>query len=115
MAKAMGAEVILLHVVIDLAMYSSIYPTTGIWQINENGVVDLYENANKSAHEFLDKAKHHLGDVSIQTLLKEGDAAQIILNISSEMKVDLWVLIARNGWKTLFMGSVTEEVLKKTN
>jgi nucleotide-binding universal stress UspA family protein len=117
MAKTMGAEVILLHVVIDLAMYSSIYPTMGIWQINENGVVDLYENANKSAHEFLDKAKHHLGDASIRTFLKEGDAAQMILNISSEMKVDCIVMGSHSQkWlENIVMGSVTEEVLRKTN
>ena len=116
MAKAMGAEVILLHVVIDLAMYSSIYPTMGIWQINENGVVDLYENANKNAHKFLDKAKHYLGDASIQTFLKEGDTAQMILNISSEMKVDCIVMGSHSQeWlENIVMGSVTEEVLRKT-
>jgi nucleotide-binding universal stress UspA family protein len=65
----------------------------------------------------LDKAKHHLGDASIQTFLKERDVAQMILNISSEMKVDCIVMGSHSQeWlENIVMESVTEEVLRKTN
>jgi len=40
MAKAMKAEIWLLNVGIDLGMYSSIYPTMGIWQIDSTNVMN---------------------------------------------------------------------------
>ena len=116
MAKAMNAEVVLLHVVIDFGTYSLVYPTMGVWQIETTDLIDTYENATKSARKFLDKAKHHLGDESIQTLLKEGDAAQLILNTASEMKVDCIVMGSHSQkWlENIIIGSVTQEVLRKT-
>jgi len=116
MAKAMEAEVVLLHVVIDLAMYSSVYPNMGVWQINEADVVDVYENANKSAGLFLDRSKRHLGDTTIQTLLKEGDTAQMILKTAEEVRADCIVMGSHSQkWlENIIMGSVTKEVLRKT-
>jgi len=116
MAKAMNAEVLLLHVVIDLAMYSSVYPNMGIWQINEADVIDVYESANKRAGVFLDRAKHHLGNASIQTLLKEGDTAQLILETAKEKDADCIVMGSHSQkWlENIIMGSVTKEVLRKT-
>lgn len=116
MAKAMNAEVILLHVVSDLNMYSAVYPDLGVWQIDANVVIDVYENANKSASKFLNKAKHHLGDISIQTILKEGDTAQLILITATEMKADCIVMGSHSQkWlENIVMGSVTKEVLRKS-
>jgi len=116
MAKAMNAEVVLLHVTVDLATYSSGYPNMGVWQIDEYDVIDLYESANKSARKFLDRAKRHLGDASVQTLLKEGDTAQLILNTSTEMNADCIVMGSHSQkWlENILMGSVTGEVLRKT-
>ena len=117
MAKAMNAEVVLLHVVVDLAMYSSVYPNMGVWQIDEFDVIDMYDNANKSAQKFLDRAKHHLGgDASIQTILKEGDTAQMILNTSTELKVNCIVMGSHSQkWlENILLGNVTKDVLRKT-
>ena len=116
MAKAMNAEVVLLHVTVDLATYSSGYPNMGVWQIDEYDVIDLYESANKSARKFLDRAKRHLGDASVQTLLKEGDSAQMILRTAKEMDVDCIVMGSHSlKWlENIIIGSVTQEVLRKT-
>jgi len=116
MAKAMNAEVVLLHVVIDLAMYSSVYPNMGVWQIDEANVIDVYESATKSAGIFLDKSKHHLGDATIQTLLKEGDSAQMILMAAKETHADCIVMGSHSQkWlENIILGSVTQEVLRKT-
>jgi nucleotide-binding universal stress UspA family protein len=115
-AKAMNAEVILLHVVFDLDIYSSVYANLGVWQIVANDVIDVFENDNKSAHKFLNRAKHHLGDTSIQTLLKEGDTTQMILITATEMKADCIVMGSHSQkWlENIVMGSVTKEVLRKT-
>jgi len=116
LAKAMNAEITLLHVGIDLAMYSSIYPTMGIWQIDESNVIDEYDEGNKDSHNFLQKAKRHLGDTAIQTLLKEGDPAQNILETAKGLKADCIVMGSHSKrWlENIVMGSATEEVLRKT-
>ena len=122
MAKAMAAEISLLHVGIDLAMYSLIYPTMGAWQIDEWNVLDEsnvmteYDIANKDSHNFLQKAKRHLGDTAIQTMLKEGDPAQNILETAKGLKADCIVMGSHSKrWlENIVMGSTTEEVLRKT-
>ena len=68
------------------------------------------------ARKLLDRAKHHLGDSSVHTLLKERDTAQMILNTSTEMKVDCIVMGShRQKWlENILLGSVTKLVLRKT-
>jgi len=116
LAKAMGAEVTLLHVVIDLASYSVIYPNMGIWQIDSSNVIDEYDNANKGSHNFLEKAKKYLGDTSIQLIQEEGDTAQMILQTAQNIKSDCIVMGSHSQrWlENILLGSVTEEVLRKT-
>jgi nucleotide-binding universal stress UspA family protein len=47
----------------------------------------------------LNRAKYHLGDTSIQTLLKEGDPAQMILITATEMNADCIVMgFHRQKW-----------------
>ena len=51
------------------------------------------------ACKLLDTAKHHLGDSSVHTLLKEGNTTQMILNTSTVMKVDCIVMgFHRQKW-----------------
>ena len=116
MATAMGAEVTLLHVVIDLAMYSTIYPSMGVWQVQTSDVLDVYDKANAGSLSFLEKAKKHLGDESIQIDLKEGDAATMILETADEIKADCIVVGSHSQkWlENILLGSVAEEVLRKT-
>ena len=117
MAKAMNAEILLLHVGLDLGMYSTVYPDMGGWQIDSVDLMDEYDNANKASHNFLEKAKKHLGDTSIQIMQKEGDAAQIILEAAHEIKADCIVMGSHSQkWlESILLGSVTKEVLQKTS
>src|SRR5665648_562648 len=83
MAKSMHAEVILLHVITDPVFYASAgySPIMGF-----SGYIDVsplqldnVQGLKNASLEFLDKSRQHLGDKSIQTLVREGDIADTIL------------------------------------
>ena len=116
LAKAMGAQVTLLHVSVDMAIYSGAYATMGAWQIDTLNSLDNHEMLNAGSRNFLEKAKRHLGDTAIQTMLKEGDPAQKILKAAHEIKADCIVMGSHSQkWlENILVGSVTEEVLRKT-
>src|SRR5450756_2439556 len=82
LAKAMNAEVILLHVISDPVYYSSAEysPIMGfdIFMEMVPLQLDSVEGLKKASQHFLDKSKIHLGDKTIQTLVKEGDFAESI-------------------------------------
>jgi nucleotide-binding universal stress UspA family protein len=116
MAEAMGAEVTLLHVVVNSAMYASAYDTMGIWQIDAVNTMETIKILDTASRNFLEKAKRHLGSNSIQTIQKEGDFAQMILQTADEIKADCIVMGSHSQkWlENILLGSVTEEVLRKT-
>jgi len=119
-AKTMEAEVILVHVMVDAMYYSSIenFPIMGY----TGSVIAplLLNSGNDSKNEsqnYLDKIKHHLGDNTIQTIVKEGDFADIILMTAEELKVDVIVMGSHSHkWlEEVLMGSVTEKVLHNSS
>jgi nucleotide-binding universal stress UspA family protein len=116
MAKAMGAEITLLHVLVNPAMYASAYDTMGIWQIETVNTMETFKVMENSSRNFLEKAKWHLRDTSIKTIQKEGDVAEMILETAHEIKADFVVMGSHSQkWlENIVMGSVTEEVLRKS-
>ena len=110
MAKAMGAEVILLHVVENLIAYSLSYLNMGPLQLDS--VVELKD----ASQQFLDKTKLLLGDVTIQTVVREGDFADSIIEALIEFDIDILVMgsLSKRWLEDIIMGSVTEQVMKKT-
>ena len=96
MAKSMNAEVILLHVITDPVFYS----TAGYSPImGFTGYIDMapvqfesIDGLKNASLQFLEKSKHHLGDKTIQTLVKEGDFADAILKTAQEVKADIIVV-----------------------
>lgn len=117
LAKAMGAEVLLIHVISDPAYYSStayspIMGFGGYMGLNfsQSGIID---ELKKASEDFLDQSKKHLGDTSIQTLVKEGDVAEIILDVAKESGADMIVLGSHSQkWlSAIIMGSATQKVL----
>ena len=114
MAKKYGAEVTLLHVLVDLSIYSAAYASMGEWQIDTLNMFDTDEMKNAGSRNFLEKGKRYLGDTAVKTLLKTGDSAQMILKSAQEMNVD-YIVIGSHSQKCLeniLMGSVTEKVLR---
>ena len=121
MAKSMNAKVVLLHVITDPVFYS----TSGYSPImGFNGYMDMgpmqldsVDGLKNASLQYLDKSKQHLGDESIQTLVKEGDFAESILNTAKEMNADVIVMgsHSRKWLENIIMGSVTEKVLNHTS
>ena len=121
MAKAMNAEVVLLHVISDPVYYSSTeYSPIMGYSGNMDIVqlqVDSIDGLKEASQLFLDKTKLHLGDETIQTLVKEGDFAKSILKAAKESHADIIVVgsHSRKWVENIVMGSVTEHVLHHTN
>jgi nucleotide-binding universal stress UspA family protein len=120
-AKSMDAEVILIHVIIDLVYYSSseFSPIMGYTGYLEAGPfpLDNTDGLKNAAQHFLDKTKQHLGDKTIQTQVKDGDYAESILKTAKELHADIIVMgsHSRRWLENIVMGSVTEEVLHHTS
>lgn len=110
MAKAMNAEPILLHVIFEQPIYYSESPY--ILDLH----VEIIDDLKKSVQNFLNKTKDLLGDKSIQTILKEGEIGQTILDTAKEMNVDVIVMGShgRKWLENILMGSQSKAVLGKT-
>ena len=109
-AKAMNAEIILLHVISEQIVYYSSY--TSMQELK----VDVMGDLKKSTQKFLDKTKKYLGDESIQTLLKKGTITDTILETAKELDIDFIVMgsHSRKWLENIILGSAAEDVLKKT-
>jgi nucleotide-binding universal stress UspA family protein len=120
LAKNMGAEVILMHVVSDPVYYETIDHVTvmGFAGNPETSPMPILNTGDvkKVSRHFLDKSKNHLGDPNIRTLVTEGDYADSILKTSADLQVDIIVMGSHSKrWlDEILMGSVTERVLHHT-
>jgi len=121
MAKAMNAEVVLLHVISDPVYYSST-EYSPIMGLTDSLSVDplQFDNADrlqKVSQHFLDDSKKHLGDPTIQTILDEGDFADSILKAANNLHAEFIVMGSHSHkWlENIIMGSVTEKVLRHTS
>jgi len=120
LAKNIGAEIILLHVILDPVYYSSTEysPIMGFagYMCTEPLQLDNIDGLKKASQHFLDNTKHHLGDKAIQTIVKEGDFAESILKTAKDMHVDIIVMGSHSHkWlENIVIGSVTEKVLNLT-
>lgn len=120
LAKTMGAEVYLLHVISDPVYYASrdYSPIMGFNGYMDLGSVqmDSVDGLKNASIQYLDKIKKHLADDAIHALVKEGDFAETILKTAKEVHADLVVIgsHSRKWLEKIVMGSVTEKVLKQT-
>ncbi len=121
LAKSMSAEVILLHVTAEAFYYSSqnYSPIMGFDGFSNLSVAQPlnFEALNQAARDYLEKSKQHLVDDTIQTVVKEGEFSESILETAKEMNVDIIVMGShgRHGLDKVLLGSVAEQVLHKTD
>ena len=121
LAKTMGSEIILMHVMSDPVDYSSMEysPRLGYtgYLNTEKLQIESIEVLKNKSQQFLDKSKHNLGDNSIQTLVKDGDCAESILKTAKDLHIDIIVMgsHSRRWLENIVMGSVTEKVLHNTS
>jgi nucleotide-binding universal stress UspA family protein len=119
-AKKLDTEITLLHVILDPLKYSSAdySPIMGFTGYADMGPIetDSVDELKNAANKYLDKAKHHLGDDSIKTLIREGNIADSILEASKTIHADMIVIgsYSRKLLDKMVMGSVTEKVLQLT-
>ncbi len=118
LAKMMGAEVVLMHVLSEPIYYSSLEYSPIMGFNNSMNMdtfkIDTIQGLKKAAQHFLDRTKYHLGDESIKTLLKEGETADSILESAKSIDADIIVLgtHSRKWLENILVGSIAESVLK---
>ncbi|MEO5977810.1 MAG: universal stress protein [Chryseolinea sp.] len=121
MAKAMGAEVFIMHVIADPAYYSSsdYSPIMGFsgYLNTESSTVNLMESIRQYSFNFLSQTKNHLYDQTIKVLVEEGNTADCIIASSGKLAIDIIVMgsHSRKWLEKIIMGSVTEKVLNLTD
>lgn len=120
LAKALQAQVFLLHVISDAGHYASVNyaPVMGFDIFNYMDLLqpDTTENLKKAADQYLASTIEFLGDNSITAIVKEGDYGDTILDTAKELGVDFLVMgtHSRHGLDKILMGSVVEKVLHKS-
>ena len=119
LAKTMAAEIVLLHVIVDGTYYSKgNFPIMGYTGFIVSPLLfnsESEEPLNES-QKYLDQIKIHLNDDNLQTQIKEGDAADMILKTAKEINADVIVIgsHSRRWLEEIIMGSVTEKVLHRS-
>ncbi len=117
-AKTLHAEVILLHVLADRMFYaSSIYdPIMGFGGYTDLQTTDLEitKNLKESSYTFLESIKSHLGDDNIESIVKEGNCADTIIETAKKLGAGM-IVMGSHSQKWLehwLVGSQTEKVLQ---
>jgi nucleotide-binding universal stress UspA family protein len=115
-AKAFGSRITLLHVVSDPSYYYSTEyaPILGFTGFSVKGFEHAIEEIRETGGEFLETVKEHLKDDAVETIVKEGDAAEMILETAKEINADMIIMAShgRKGLERLLVGSVSENVLR---
>jgi nucleotide-binding universal stress UspA family protein len=115
-----NASITLLHVITDPSYYaSSVYdPIMGFGGYTNLNLLepDILIQLKKSSMEFLEKSKHHLGNASINLLVKEGSVGETILEVANELNADTIAIGSHSkSWLEItLLGSITEYVLHHT-
>jgi nucleotide-binding universal stress UspA family protein len=121
LAKTLGAEVTLLHVIAEANYYSSLEysPIVGFTGFMDMNPVQLESSDGliKASQSYLDMLKNHFNDETIQTAVREGDFADSILKAAKELHADIIVMgsHSRKWLENIVMGSVTQKVLNNTS
>ncbi len=116
-AKALGAEITLVHVIADPAYYAMDYsPIMGYTGQYTAGALEMVDDIKKEVAKFLASAAGHLGDKNIKTAVLEGETQHAILEYAGEIKAGLLVLgtHAHHGLDRIFGVDTAQYVLKHT-
>ena len=116
-AKTLGAECMLLHILSTPIIYTSVNydPIMGFsgFEALENYQLNS-ELLSKSAKKYLDKVKKHLGDSKIEIIVKEGEFDQQIMETTKNYKADMIVMGTHSHqWlEKILVGSTTESIIQ---
>ena len=121
LAKSLKAEVTLLHIMKDPGFYTTpgFSPIVGyIGFVDVSPTVLQSEDGLKNASlQYLAKIREHLGDNTIQTLVKDGVYAKTIVESAEELQSDIIVIGSHSQkWlENILVGSVTESVMNQSS
>ena len=113
-AKAMQAELSIVHVITDAAYYAMDYsPIMGYQGGYTTGTIEVLEDIKKEAQNFLAATVLHLGDNNITTMVLDGETTDAILKYSVEWNADMIVIgsHSHHGLEKLFGTHVATHVL----
>ena len=116
MAMAMGADMVLLHVIAEPSYYSSMEysPIMGYQGGYTDGTIAVGNDIKKEAENFLAATVLHLGDSNIKTKVLDGETTGSILKFSEDWNADLIVMgsHSHHGLERLFESDTAAHVLK---
>jgi nucleotide-binding universal stress UspA family protein len=115
LAKAMNAEVTLVHVISEPAYYAGEYPPIMGYQGGyTEGTIASINDIKKEAKAFLAAAVKYLGDNSIKTKVIAGETVDSILKYSRTRKFDMIAIGSHThkGLERLFVTDVAAHLLK---
>jgi nucleotide-binding universal stress UspA family protein len=122
LAKSLGAQAVLLHVINEPVYYSSteyspIMGFSGYMNMSPAIQIDSIQGLLEASQQFLEKSKEHLGDDTVQTMVEEGDFADSIIRAASKVHADVIAIgsHSRKWLEKIVMGSVTEQVLNHSS
>ncbi len=114
-AKALGAEIALVHVISDVAYYARDYePFMGYESSFNPASVKVAAELVRVADNFLITIAEHLGGSDIRTEVLEGGTANTILDYCNENDVDLLVMgtHSHSVLENILMGSTAVKVVR---
>ncbi|TRO66499.1 universal stress protein [Christiangramia sabulilitoris] len=118
LAKKLGAQVCLIHVLADVSYYGINYPNfMGFEGYNEMQVdLNVISELREVAKKFLLTAAEHLEDPGVTTHLAEGPTSSAILTYSKEWNADLLVLgtHSHSVLEKVLMGTTASRILERT-
>lgn len=118
LAKKLGAEVCLIHVLADVSYYGVNYPNfMGYEGYNEMQVdLSVISELREVAKKFLETAAEHLNDPQVSTHFAEGPTSQAILHYAKEWQADLIVLgtHSHSVLEKVLMGTTASRILERT-
>jgi nucleotide-binding universal stress UspA family protein len=113
-ARAMHAEICVVHVIADIAFTSMEYsPIMGFEGFSSDNAYKEMEEQEKEAHRFLEAVVKHLGDSSIQTKVLDGNTSNAILEYAAVYEADLIVMGTQyhHGLEKLITGDIVGKVI----
>ena len=113
-AKALNAELVLIHVVDDTAVYAMDYDPI----MNYDGFliqrnVEFAHDIKEEAQKFLNETTKFLGNPEIKTHVLEGDTYDAIMEFCNASKLDLLVIgtHSHSALENLFIGNVATKIV----
>lgn len=115
-AKAIGAQVLLVHVVSNAVYYmgghESMMGYDGFNAVTDMHVVD---ELKESSRNYLNSVAAHLGDESVETKVLEGNVSDVMLEQAKAWGADLLVLgtHGRGFLENMLMGNTAVNIVKQ--